>query len=357
MTSPIEKHDRSDHAPRPALRGTVSAGFAGHLMQFAIARGADASTLEARAGIRRADLEDLDHRVPLASYAALMQAAKALCNAPSLGLHVGAARDFRELSVVGLICYAARTMGDALQQLNRYGRLAMEVDVPTPQQRFALVPRDGGLWLVDTRPAPNEFHELTESTWSRFIAETARHFPGAAFAKAAHVTHPEPVYADEYRALWKVPVTFGASWNALAIDPSWLTIELHNPSPYAFGVLTSHAEKLLDELANAKTARGRVESVLLPILHEGDVAMDRVAERLGISRPTLYRQLKQENATYESVVDALRHRMALYYLNGRKVSVNETAYLVGFSDPSSFSRAFKRWTGSSPGAATRSRSA
>ena len=55
-----------------------------------------------------------------------------------------------------------------------------------------------------------------------------------------------------------------------------------------------------------------------------------------------------EGVTYEEVLDALRYRMALHYLRGGKASVNETAYLVGFSDPAAFSRAFKRWTGMSP---------
>jgi AraC-like DNA-binding protein len=62
----------------------------------------------------------------------------------------------------------------------------------------------------------------------------------------------------------------------------------------------------------------------------------------------LYRRLKAEGVTFEKVLDALRHQLALHYLSGQKVSVNETAYLVGFSDPAAFSRAFKRWTGMRP---------
>ncbi len=52
--------------------------------------------------------------------------------------------------------------------------------------------------------------------------------------------------------------------------------------------------------------------------------------------------------TFEKVLDELRHKLARHYLNDKKISVNETAYLVGFSDAAAFSRAFKRWTGSSP---------
>jgi AraC-like DNA-binding protein len=69
---------------------------------------------------------------------------------------------------------------------------------------------------------------------------------------------------------------------------------------------------------------------------------------MGLSRQALFRRLKGEGATFEKVLDELRRQMALHYLSGKKVSVNETAFLVGFSEPAAFSRAFKRWTGKSP---------
>ena len=86
----------------------------------------------------------------------------------------------------------------------------------------------------------------------------------------------------------------------------------------------------------------------MPILHTGDIGMDAIAAKMAVSRQTLFRRLKAEDVTFEKVLDELRHRLALHYLGGRKASVNETAYLVGFSDPAAFSRAFKRWTGKSP---------
>lgn len=122
---------------------------------------------------------------------------------------------------------------------------------------------------------------------------------------------------------------------------------------YVFGILTDRADALLRELETTRTLRGQVEAQLLTRLHTGDISADAVAAALGISRQTLFRRLKTEGTSFKLVLDDLRRRMALDYLGARKTSVNETAYLVGFSDAPAFSRAFKRWTGKSPREARR----
>lgn len=343
MTDTLTKQDF-----RRQTAATVSAGYARNLFDYAASVGIDPQALADHSCIAPADLDDPDARVPMAQYVAAMQAAKTQGGAAAFALDLGAAQDFREFSVVGLICYSAATMGEALGELNRFGRLVADVDLALAGGRFEVTPRADGLWLMDRRADPAAFPELTEATWSRFIAETRRHFPDAPFALEVHVPHAAPAHAEDYLRVLGVPTTFGSELNGIRIDPSWLSIPLHNPSRYAFGVLSERASQLLAGLETARTVRGRVEALLIPILHRGDVGMVEVARQLGMSRATLYRRLAEEGARFDAVVDDLRHRMALHYLHGQKVSVNETAYLVGFSEPSAFSRAFKRWTGSSP---------
>lgn len=117
---------------------------------------------------------------------------------------------------------------------------------------------------------------------------------------------------------------------------------------YGFRVMRDRADALLSKLDDSKTMRGRVERLLMPMLPTGNVGMSGIAEKLGCTRSTLLRRLKAEGVTFEQVLDELRHKMALHYIDGKKMSISETSRLVGFSDPAAFSRAFKRWSGQSP---------
>lgn len=146
-----------------------------------------------------------------------------------------------------------------------------------------------------------------------------------------------------------MPVCFSSGKNAMLMDDSTISNEVLRPSRYAFKILSERADALLENLDSSKTTRGQVENLLIPILHRGEASIEGIAAKMGISRQTLYRQLRADGVRFDKLLDELRHRMALNYLDEKKVSANEVAYLVGFSEPSAFSRAFKRWTGSSPG--------
>jgi AraC-like DNA-binding protein len=331
----------SKTSPEP----TVSAGLARGLIRLAVSKGADEALLSARSGIDASDLADHDSRIALARYVVLMRSAKALSGDPALALHYGASNDLSDISVVGLIAYTCETMAEAMMQMNRYGHLVVEVDGPS--DRFRVMHDAGGLWLVDGRAHPNDFPELTESTLARAVCGPRR-FGVTQIAKAVHVTHAAPAYRDEYERILGAPVTFEAAWNAFLLDEKWLAHKIGVQPRYAFGILAKHADALLENLKNSKSVRGRVEGLLMPILHTGDIGIGVVAAKLGVGRTTLFNNLRKEGTTFKKVLDGLRHKMALQYLRGKKVSVNEIAYLVGFSEPAAFSRAFKRWTGKSP---------
>lgn len=328
----------------------MAAGFVAALLDYAIARGADRSSLLAACELQDNDLEDQDNRVPVASYQALIAAGIAATGDTALLLRHTLDSKLETMSVVGQIVHSSASLAHSIEQLNRYLRLMAEVDLPGGRDRFELRESGDEVWIVDHAVFDGTAHIALEASFARFISEFRRSFPDRTFELAMEVTYPPPPHADEYPDLFRIPVTFEATRNALRIDPVWVSAEteFEPGNAYAFGVFTRHADALLEDLGRQDTIRARIEERILPDLHRGALSMDEVARDLGMSRQTLYRRLKEEGATFAEIHDDLRRRMAVDYLKTRKVSVNETAYLLGFSEASSFVRAFKRWTGKSP---------
>jgi AraC-like DNA-binding protein len=328
---------------------TVAAGFARALMELAVSRGAGHKALARRSGVSPEELRDADGRIPLAKYVALMRAAKELCRDPAFALHFGEEVDLSEVSVVGQFGSTSGRMADDIADLNRFAPLAIEFE--GDGDRFRLERIDGRLWLVDARPDPNDFPELTESFFARVVCSLRRRLGEGRHIESVMVTHAAPAYRAEYDRIFRVPVLFRSERNALLPSKRlWSTEGADSVSRYVSGVLRQHAEALLEKLKGSRSTRGRVERSLASLLRTGDATMDVVARRLGLTRQTLFRRLRAEGATFEQVRDELRRDTALKELGGGKLSVKEAAYRLGYSDPAAFSRAFKRWTGRRPGA-------
>ncbi|MEA3040320.1 MAG: hypothetical protein QOE79_2833 [Sphingomonadales bacterium] len=330
---------------------TISAGFARALADLAVSKGADREELCRRAGIAAGDLTDQDRRLPLAGYAALMCEAKAMTGDAALALHFGEAFDITELSIVGLMGQASDNYADAFAHLGRYVRLAIDVELEEEAegQRMVIRRDEAGTWLVDMRKNPNDFPELTESSFARMAASSGRADMAPNFLKAVHFTHAEPPYRAEYERIFNVPLVFESKWNAVLVaDDSWMTMRPPTHSAYVLAILRERADALLEALDGAASTRGKLEALLVPLLHTGEARMTNAARRLGVSRASLFRMLRAEGTSFERVLDDLRHRLALRYIVDDKRRVAEAAYLLGFSDPAALSRAFKRWTGKSP---------
>jgi AraC-like DNA-binding protein len=336
---------------------TISAGYPRGLVGFAVAKGADRRALLERSGLSEEELGQQDNRVAVDKYVALFKSAAELTGQPAIALQYGEAVRMQDISIVGLICEACETTMEVGRELNRYAALVVDDDRGEPGVLMRGVMKEEGVWIE----APHEFFsrypmiaeaEFARLVWNgRVMFADSEEFKRLRYPAEIHFMHADPGYRAEYERVFQAPIVFNSHWNAMLVDHGFLMLKQPPVNRYVFGVLSERADALLKTLQESKTTRGRVESLLMPVLHTGDVSMDTIAEKMGVSRQTLYRNLKAEDVTYEQVLDELRHKMALNFLAGKKVSVNETAYLVGFSEPAAFSRAFKRWTGTNPSAA------
>ena len=334
---------------------TISAGYPAALLEFAVSRGADRLTLIERSQIDPDELLNQDNRIPLTKYLAMLKAGIELCDEPALSLLFGEAVGLPDISIVGLMGQLAENSEDGQRQLSRYARLALDEDDGGTSNPMEIVREGSDIWVRSTSRIYAENPLLTESAFARTVCGVRGMLASIAdgakrpFPKAIRFTHKEPSYRAEYDRIFGVPIFFESPMNAILIDEAFMQMKPpRRPNPYLAELLKAHAEGLLENLERGKSTRGRVESLLIPILHTGEANVEMIAAKLAVSRQTLFRKLKAEGVTFAKVVDELRHKLALRYLIKEKVSVHETAYLVGFSDAAAFSRAFKRWTGSRP---------
>ena len=110
----------------------------------------------------------------------------------------------------------------------------------------------------------------------------------------------------------------------------------------------NHGKSYKERPMGAVPLRARVQAVLVEQLPLGEPSAEKVADALHLSLRSLQRKLAEEDSSYEALLDEARRELACSYLKDRKLSVSEITFLLGFSHPGSFTRAFKRWTGVAP---------
>jgi len=280
-----------------------------------------------------------------------MEAAIEICDEPGLALQFGEAVRLKDISILGHVGHA-ETAEQARQRANRYASLAVDDCNDATSERLEFVPEHGNVWLKFAGILYSKNQLFTESVLARCVCdgracEGPKRWPKP---RAIRFTHSEPRYRAEYDRIFDMPLEFDSSMNAIMFGEELLSVRVTPPNEYISRLVNREAEALLERLDNSTSMRGRVEDLLAPILPTGAANIEIIAGKLGISRQTLFRKLKAEGVTFEEILDHLRYKLALRFLKDEKITVTETAYRVGFSDPAAFSRAFKRWSGASPSA-------
>src|SRR5262249_7786412 len=152
------------------------------------------------------------------------------------------------------------------------------------------------------------FIELTESSFARMVSSMRRK-GWERFVLGVQFTQVEPEYRRVYERVFAVPLAFGAARNAIRLDEAFFSVRFPPTNRYVFGGLSERAAALLKRLESAETLRGRVEALLMPVLHTGNFGADDIAAKLGISRPTLFRKLRAESTSFAKILDELRQRL------------------------------------------------
>jgi AraC-like DNA-binding protein len=180
-------------------------------------------------------------------------------------------------------------------------------------------------------------------TFLRHVSE------GVFVPQAIHLKQQEGASQQEYQAVYGCPVQLGSTTNAICFDAGLLGL----PSPAAAPTLLAmHEQAAAQELADVAHQRlvWQVERELGGLLEGGELTLEAVANRLARSPRQLRQALSQAGTSFKQVVAEYREQLARRLLVRTREPLEQIVYLTGFSEPSAFTRAFKRWTGETPSA-------
>ena len=166
----------------------------------------------------------------------------------------------------------------------------------------------------------------------------------------AEFNYPRPEHGDEYRHIFHCPLAFDSDCIALTFSKRFLSAPVIRDKPEMRQFLKTSPADLLSRPDESNTWTGRIRGLIGRDFSKPMPDFDWIAQELHTSPQTLRRRLKQENTSFQEIKDLLRRDMAIYYLSHQELPINDIAERVGFTEPSTFHRAFKKWTGVTPGA-------
>jgi AraC-like DNA-binding protein len=317
------------------------------LLEAAAARGLAPHDLAHAAGLRADALHPLPQSLAAQDYVRLLDAGARLAADPDFGLHVGECVKLGTYNVYGLILLSCHDFGQALQQTLRFEGLAHDLG------RSALRV-DGGIAEYGWHSAmPSASRHLVESVFAG-IQVVGSWLAGRSLP-AANVmfSHAAPQDCSEHRRIFGDAVIFDAPANRACFDAALLGWPVRNADVSLYPVLQRHAEQLLQEKLRAQADGGiaaLVRAAIVRNLAQDRVRLPLIAQEVGMTQRTLQRKLAEASLTFQQVLDRTRHELAQDYLKQGQLSLAEIAFMLGYQEQSSFSHAFKEWTGVNPGA-------
>ncbi|WP_433263501.1 AraC family transcriptional regulator [Actinosynnema sp. CS-041913] len=322
------------------LTRTIAIHYVTAALRGAIRHGHDVSELLAIAGIPEALLADDRARVTPAQYSKLIQNLWEVLDDEFMGF--GPQRSKRgTFPTMCLLAVHCSSLEDALRRgLAFYGLF----DV---RPSMTLCERDGvARFTLAAEGVDDPDRFLIESLlvlWHRFSSWLiGRRIP----LRAVDLAYPEPPHAAEYHLIFGCPLRFAAPETVLTFDTRFLRMPVVQDEAALRRFLRNSPAELLSRRDYGADASSQVRRML----GSGVVGLENVAARLGVSAPTLRRKLAAEGTSFREVREQLLRDQAVASLVRGGESVEELALRLGFSEASAFHRAFKRWTGNSPGA-------
>ena len=335
---------------KPAiLAGTVSVAYLQGLVEYLQRQGIAPEALLAHAQLGPEVLGQRDQCIAASAYLALLSEGVRLSGDPFLGLHLGESVRPGYYGVLGYLIMSCATLADALHRQARYASLVGNL----------------GQVVLDDEPARLDGEALVAHRWQPLLAQQQRQLSEETLAgwvsfgrwisgldiapTEVRFQHSAPADTSEHARIFRCPVLFDQPDNALVFPRRLLAAPLSQADAQVRGMLDAYADRLLAELNQGHGVLDRARLELARQLPEQGADLEAIAAALALTPRTLQRRLRESGLSFSQLVDETRQQLVLHYLRDPALELAEIAFLVGFSEAGSLARAFRRWTGTSPG--------
>jgi AraC-like DNA-binding protein len=327
---------------------TISASLLIDFLGYLERQGLSAEPVCRAAKVDRRRLDDPSARVAASAMERLWAAAEQLTGDADLGLHSAESYNPGALSIVGYVILSCRTAGAALACLARYAPLLNEgLQVALTQEQGTTHCRFGAVDTLDSflQRTPRQAMETLAAGIVLTLARLATPPP---VPLQVSFRHPAPPSIAEHRRLLGPELRFGQAENSVVYPSAALEASLLSADPALLDMFEADARRRLAQLPAQGAISARVQTLLGARLKGEVPSLAAIASELAMSERSIQRSLREEATSYRELVDAVRKDLALLHLARPGTSAADVAFLLGFSEPSAFTRAFRRWTGSSP---------
>ncbi|WP_416896384.1 MAG: AraC family transcriptional regulator [Minwuia sp.] len=304
----------------------------------------DGTALLRGAGIDPEGAWDPKVMIPDRAYYDMLEEMAAEFDVTDLPLRVGASMRLDEYGALGLAFKAATTLGASYARVERYARLWTSV------VEYELRPDARGTLFILHRQGERRLgmRLSNEATLASAISIARQVCPTPVLPLEVLIAHPAPRSLAAHEEWFCGPVRFGADLDAILFSPETLAQPNILGDAGISGYLATHLERELSEIADEAPLVTRTKDAIAQALSEGAPKMAEIARDLGLSARSFHRRLSEHGMSFQTLTEETRRDLAEGLLCDERHSLAEIAFLTGFAEQSSFTRAFKRWVGMTP---------